>query len=247
MEVNAGYKKNYKSCEEKIINIYNIYLNDITPLIITIETIDSVYPAEITNEIRATFTHLARYYEFINVSIEEDDNAIVERLEAQIGLAERHMKRCKLDCYKYLCLSIYDQMQKFDSDYKGVDLSYVRNGEFIKELHKLRKEAYNEYQQAKKMDTKRFLHYSEINDYNLSTVDSDYPKYCEFICDDDIYRQYEKAYEKYSECMFMIEENSESINFSKKKATVKDIKANVGIAIGIIGILLSIIIAIIPN
>ncbi len=53
------------SWEQQITNIYKSYLNDIAPFIILIETLDSEYPAEIMNEIRAVFTHLSRYYEFI--------------------------------------------------------------------------------------------------------------------------------------------------------------------------------------
>lgn len=138
MEVNEFYKKNFESCEKRISEIYHSYMHEITPFIILLETVDSEYPAEILNELRATFTHLARYYEFVGNNVTVKDDSIIERLEAQIGSAERHIKRCKLDCYKYACLSFAENLKQFDVDYKSVDLSYIEQGNFIKEMHQKR-------------------------------------------------------------------------------------------------------------
>lgn len=247
MEVNSLYKKNFESCEQKIINIYKTYLNDITPFIILIETVDSTYPSEIMNEIRAVFTHLGRYYEFIGNNNNIVNETIINNLEAQVGLAERHIKRAILDCYKYACLSFSDKFIKFDTDCKGIDLSYVANGTFIKELRRLRKEAFEAYQHAKQADTKGFILIEDISidTYDVSIIDDEYLTYCKFICDDSLFQLYETAYLKYSECNDLIEKYNDDIDFIKRKASKKDIISYVSLGIGILGILVSIVMAII--
>ena len=241
LPVNEAYKKNLAECEIRIAKIYQSYLHEITPFIILIETIDEEYPSEILNELRAAFTHLARYYEFIGANVNIIEQESIERLEAQIGLAERHIKRCKLDCYKYACLSFADLLKQFDIDYKSVDLSYVEEGNFIRELHQTRKAAHSKYLEAKKADTQNFVSVSSTEEYDVRISDAKYDEYCRFICDADLYQMYEESYKLYDKCNNMIEAHISQINFLKKKASRKDIIAVGGLIVGVIGVLVGII------
>ena len=241
MVANKLYQKSIDECEQKIINIYHAYLNEITPFIVLLETVDNEYPSEILNELRAAFTHLARYYEFIGEDVSFSNSDFIKQLEAQIGLAERHIKRCKLDCYKYACLSFSDKLKQFDIDYKGVDLSYLNQGAFIKSLYEKRKYAQNCYLDAKQADTKTFVNVSSTDDYNVCITDEDYNHYCRFICDDDLYDMYEKAYLAYDECYKMIDSNTSDIEFLKRKATRKDIMTGISFGIGVLGLIVGII------
>ena len=44
------------------------------------------------------------------------------------------MKRCVLDCYKYLCLAYSDYYENFVHKYRFTDLTVVDNGEFWSDL-----------------------------------------------------------------------------------------------------------------
>ncbi|MCL2747860.1 MAG: hypothetical protein FWE59_04315 [Oscillospiraceae bacterium] len=48
------------SFEERINEIYKKYINVICPYILQYELLDTTFPIEILNEIRAVFTHFAK-------------------------------------------------------------------------------------------------------------------------------------------------------------------------------------------
>ena len=83
------------------------------------------------------------------------------------------MERMVLDCYKFLNVSLYDIVIKdFDKRYKGVDLSYINDGDFIIKHRKLTKEIIVKLKEAKLKEHKEdknesILLYQEV--YNKYT------------------------------------------------------------------------------
>lgn len=128
--------------QEPLNNIFDMYLNDISVLILQYEIMCGEFPIAVQNEIRSAFTHLAR------ASIAES-RTIVER---NIQKIELHMKRALLDCHKYICIAVLDQYDSFFRDYDGVDLSYIGSGEFLLSVHKLHKEAIDTLVKARKLE-----------------------------------------------------------------------------------------------
>lgn len=85
---------------------------------------ENEFPIEILNEVRAIMSHIAKCYEITNE----------ELIQKNIGKAKSHMKRCVLDCYKYLCLAYSDYYENFVHKYRFTDLTVVDNGEFWSDL-----------------------------------------------------------------------------------------------------------------
>ena len=128
--INASY--------DEIRGIYSDYRNIIRPYIAFLELFDGEFPVEILNEIRAVFQHLARcYYN------EGTQDAVITQddIEKNIQKAKGHIHRALLDCFKYSCLTLFDEYQMFMRAYRYVDLSSLDNGEFLKKLHVLKKNA----------------------------------------------------------------------------------------------------------
>lgn len=223
--------------QREVNAIYKQYLEDIVPLLSNLEIIDSEYPVEITNEIRAIFTHLSRCYAFPS---KVDINA-------QLKAAERHVKRALLDCYKYTCLSHANFIQNFRTDYRNIDLTLIDAGKFIKELSSKTVSAQERINKAKRADT-----YNVIieDDFDITTDDANFEIYCKSICDDDLFSMYQEAYIEYSECVELIKKQYDAIDYLDQKAARID-KTNrwglifgiVGSAFGAIGIAVSIILA----
>jgi hypothetical protein len=115
--------------------IYEQYLQGIAPLLVTLEVLDTEYPVEIFNEIRSTFTHIARYH------TKNDQNELLS--------AKSHVKRATLDCYKYFCVSIMEKISAFREKYNGVNLALADNGNFLPNLDRLESEAKQAYMKAK--------------------------------------------------------------------------------------------------
>lgn len=217
MEVKSRDNKLSSEIEERITNIYRVYIEEITPFIVSLEVLDGEYPVEIINEIRAIFTHISRCYVFPSINV-----------DAQITAAERHIKRCKLDCYKYSCLSFTDYIQHFYDVYKRVDLTLINNGEFISQLRKKCKSAQKKINSAKQLDT-RGVFLQEIDTYN-----KDFRSYVP-VFDDKLFEYYELAYNEYKECYDLIESNLETADFLRRKACMNDIISKLGFVIGILG------------
>ncbi len=116
---------------ERINILFDTYKNVVSPFIVQFEVMDSEFPTEILNEIRAIMTHLAK------MNLTDSDDVI----EDNITKAERHIKRAVLDGFKYGCLSFDDQYTAFKTNYKDTDLSLVDNGKFIVNVSKMRKQA----------------------------------------------------------------------------------------------------------
>ena len=164
-----------KQIEEMEIEIYEQYQNIIAPYIAELEVRDGEYPIEILNEIRSIFTHLSRC---------KLQNSLNE-----IESANRHVKRAILDCYKYICISIAQNIYEFRQDYIKVDLTLADNGRFLVKLNDLELIARNAFEEAKK---------SEIKHESTETK----------------YKLYEKAYNAYNEVEKFIANSNEALLFA---------------------------------
>ncbi len=120
------------------LEIYQTYQEVIAPLILTIEVVDGEFPIEILNEIRSIFTHLSRYK--------------LQNSEKDLASAQRHVKRAVLDCYKYLCVSYFEEVKRFRHEHKGIDLTLADNGNFLPTLDEKEKQAKQLLLEAKKFE-----------------------------------------------------------------------------------------------
>jgi hypothetical protein len=131
---------------KRVVEIYRIYTEVVSPLVITLEVLDGEFPVEALNEIRAVFGHLSKAY--LNSRIEG-------AAESNLSKAESHMKRAILDLYKYLCVAFDDNYREFAVQYEGVDLSDADDGNFLPSLCKKRKLAQDKLKAAKKRELDR--------------------------------------------------------------------------------------------
>lgn len=212
--------------QDQIANIYKSYLVDIAGFISTLEVLDNEYPVGILNEIRAIFTHLARCYAFSDCV----------DVDSQIIAAERHIKRAKLDCYKYICVSHMDYIERFYQIYKNIDLTYIDNGEFVKELRNKTELAKVKIKEAKCYDVYNVKVTKDLTLDDFDNID----EYCQSICDDDLYDLYMEAYTAYSDCISLIKEHDEDIQYLVRKTAKKDKIGSWGLIIGIISAVLGI-------
>lgn len=123
--------RHYKSFKD----IYVCYRSLIRPYIAALELLDKEFPVEILNEIRAIFQHFARCY---NIDSQEDADAVIA---TNTEKAKSHLKRALLDCYKYSCLSLYDECISFEKMYRFADLSTLDDGKFLSEKYRLKERA----------------------------------------------------------------------------------------------------------
>ncbi len=126
----------------RVVEIYDAYINTISPFILQLESLDGEFPIEILNEIRAIFTHISRCSLAKTAEVYEDN----------IVKAERHVKRAILDCHKYMCVAYDEHYKQFDRLYKSIDLSIVDNGDFLIDLCQKRKVAVRLLQDAKRLE-----------------------------------------------------------------------------------------------
>lgn len=189
--------------EEREKEIYNQYQSVIAYFIAELEVRDTEYPIEIFNEIRATFTHLSRYK--------------LQKSTKDLISAERHIKRATLDCFKYMCVSIKEELRIFREEYKKVDLSVAENGRFLVELNKLEEEANSLYIKAKRAEIK-----GEISE-------------------DKLYAMFEEAYNKHQELTQYLAQSREAILFASNHTRNRDITTKVSIAVTIISIIIAIV------
>lgn len=197
---------NDNNFEKREKEIYNQYQSVIAYFIAELEVRDTEYPIEIFNEIRATFTHLSRY---------KLQNSIKDLVSA-----ERHIKRATLDCFKYMCVSIKEEIRLFREEYRKVDLSVAENGRFLIELNRLEEEANSLYIKAKREEIK-----GEISE-------------------DRLYAMFETAYNKHQELTQYLDDSKEAILFASNHTRNRDIVTKVSIVVTVISIIIAIICAI---
>lgn len=140
--------------------LYVEYNEVIKPLIAELEAREEASPQPIFNEIRAFNDHIARCYR---------DDIESDKIAEEIEKAQRHIKRITLDCFKYLNVSLYEKIHKFEKQTKNIDLTVINNGLFYPKYRRLMKLTVQTVRQAKKeetVDTNRALEgYQE--GYNL--------------------------------------------------------------------------------
>lgn len=185
---------------------FRIYTETIQPLIIHIEELKSEFPSEILNEVRAMYTHLSRAF------LTDSEKDVVSNIEK----INRHTKRALLDCFKNSCIIIIDQRKLFFEKYKGIDLTYIDKGEFLKKENVAFRECVDALKKARKAE-------------GLNTDD------------DVLFGMYQDAYAKGLILDEIINKAEDDANFLKRKATKRDIVAYIfGIA-GIIGTIITVI------
>jgi hypothetical protein len=130
---------------KKIANLYEDYNNVVKPLISAIEVSYEKFPDPLLNEIRAFTDHIARCF-FDDFS----NNDIIN----EIKKAKGHLKRIKLDSFKYLNVYIKEQLEKFDRKYRNVNLSTVNDGQFLRQFTDLNQKRINAVREAKKIESR---------------------------------------------------------------------------------------------
>jgi len=196
--------------EERVQNIYKDYIERISRYIVRYEVLSNEFPLEILNEIRAVFTHLAKYYL-------ADDPEIKAK---NVSKTEGHIQRAILDCYKYLCTVYEDKLKEFKREYENVDLSLVDNGEFLPKLLEMHDAATTLMFDARESDL-------VINSDDETSVG-------------EAYQKYEDAFVKYSEVYELITSSSIKAEALKRKVVLKKTRESrigiIGIIVGIIGV-----------
>ena len=126
---------------EEINNIFRIYFEDINPFIVQFEILKNEFPIEVQNEIRAIYGHLVR------ASIAKNENEVVRNIEKM----RSHTKRALFDCFKFSCIIISDEYTNFFIRYKGVDLTYINKGDFLRDIQQKYRDASNQIKKAKQI------------------------------------------------------------------------------------------------
>lgn len=136
--------------------------------------------------------------------------------EENIIKAERHVKRAVLDCFKYLCVAYDEYFRRFTKLNRNVDLSFVDNGHFIQKLNSLHNNAVHNKTEAQK---------KELVAENI----------------EDVFEDYEKAFNSYAAVYNLIQDSAKSIDFVKHKAATKEMLNTVFGIVGVVSLILTII------
>lgn len=140
-------------------------------------------------------------------------NDSVQDLES----AERHVKRATLDCFKYMCISFAEEIKNFRVAYRKVDLKIADNGNFLPALDRLENEAKSAYINAKKQEIKGK------------------------IPEEELYRMFEAAYNKYHALVNFLAESNEAILFASSHSKRSNAINIVSIIVTIVSIILAVI------
>lgn len=202
--------------KEEIDEIFRVYIEDINPFIVKFEAQKNEFPAEVLNEIRAIYGHIVR------AAISEND----EEVSRNIKKMKAHSKRALLDCLKYIGIIYHDEYIDFMKRYENVDLTYINNGNFIRDAVKLYNESVELWQRAKISETSN-------------------------ISEEELYNQYQDAYEHYIQLHELLAEAEEDAAFLQHRASEKDKLAKksyyvgiAGVVVGILGIIVGVLVAI---
>lgn len=122
------------------------------------------FPIEVQNEIRAIYGHLVR------ATMATSSDQVLRNIEKM----KSHSKRALLDCFKYTSIICSDNYDDFMNRYENIDLTYLKNGQFLTDIVKRCREARKALQDAKVAET------SNISEDDL------------FALYQDAYRQFER-------------------------------------------------------
>ena len=126
--------------DKRIVGLYKDYNNVIKPLIAEVEARTEQFPLPLFNEIRALHDHISRCY---------SDEATNDSIEDEVVKAQRHSLRIMLDCYKYLNLTLHDEVILFERETKHIDLTVLQNGTFYPKYKEVRSNAIKLVRKAK--------------------------------------------------------------------------------------------------
>ena len=190
---------------ELLDNIFRMYIEDINPFVVRFEVSSGEFPAEVQNEIRAIYGHLIR------ASMAESP----EKVRSNIEKMKSHSKRALLDCFKYTSILCSDNYDDFMKRYENIDLTFLDDGEFLRDVVLRCKRARKALQNSKIAETTNIL-------------------------EDELFSLYQDAYLQFEELNDKIEKAEKSAAYLQRKATKKDKIAKVSLWIGILGILVGI-------
>ena len=152
------------------------------------------------------YTHLSRAF------LADSEVDVISNIEK----IKRHTKRALLDCLKNCCIIILDNRKDFFLKYKGIDLTYIDKGSFIKKEHTAFRNCVDALKEAKKAE-------------GLNTDD------------DTLFSLYQNAYAKGLALDALLNKAEDEADFLKRKATKRAIFNVVfGIA-GFIGTIFTIV------
>lgn len=126
--------------DKRIVGLYKDYNNVIKPLIAEVEARTEQFPLPLFNEIRALHDHISRCY---------SEGATNDSIEEDVVKAQRHSLRIMLDCYKYLNLTLHDEVTLFECETKHIDLTVLQNGTFYPKYKEMRSNAIKLVRKAK--------------------------------------------------------------------------------------------------
>ena len=126
--------------DKRIVGLYKDYNNVIKPLIAEVEARTEQFPLPLFNEIRALHDHISRCY---------SEGATIDSIEEDVVKAQRHSLRIMLDCYKYLNLTLHDEVTLFERETKHIDLTVLQNGTFYPKYKEMRSNAIKLVRKAK--------------------------------------------------------------------------------------------------
>ncbi|MCD8026334.1 MAG: hypothetical protein LUF33_05265 [Clostridiales bacterium] len=144
--------------QDDLNNVFKMYIEDINPLIVEFESSKNIFPAEVLNEIRAMYGHLAR----ASMSNNESD------VSKNIQKLKSHSKRALLDCLKYKGIIYHDEYTDFMHRYREVDLTLISRGEFLKNAVSLYNTAVDLWQEAKIAETSDITEEELYDKYQLA-------------------------------------------------------------------------------
>lgn len=212
-KIDSAFLVKYK---DQLDEVFRTYIEDINPFIVKFESQKNEFPVEVLNEIRAIYGHIVR----AAMADNEEDVA------RNIGKIKAHSKRALLDCLKYIGIIYHDEYVEFMKRYESVDLTYINNGNFIRDAVKMYNESVELWQNAKIAETSN-------------------------IGEDELYDQYQDAYEHYVKLHDLLSSVEEVAAFLQRKATSKDLLAKrsyyvgiAGVVVGVLGIIIGVLVAI---
>ena len=126
--------------DKRIVGLYKDYNKVIKPLIAEVEARTEQFPLPLFNEIRALHDHISRCY---------SEGATNDSIEEDVVKAQRHSLRIMLDCYKYLNLTLHDEVTLFERETKHIDLTVLQNGTFYPKYKEMRSNAIKLVRKAK--------------------------------------------------------------------------------------------------
>lgn len=191
---------------ELLNTIFRMYIEDINPFIVRFEVSKGEFPIEVQNEIRAIYGHLVR------ATMATSSEQVLRNIEKM----KSHSKRALLDCFKYTSILCSDNYDDFMNRYENIDLTYLKNGQFLTDIVKRCRKARKALQDAKVAETSN-------------------------ISEDELFALYQDAYRQFEELNDELQQAEDSADFLQHKASKKDMISNISLWVGIGGFIVGII------